>query len=384
MSLETLTPPDILESAPPEPKVGRAPAHRKPRFPNSENFQATLKRRVEEYFQTTGKSKRDSVSLYVKAAVIILWLAASYLMLVFLPVPLWGVILLSLSLALAAAGVGFNIQHDGGHQAFSEKKIVNKFTAFTLDLLGGSSYIWNHKHNINHHSFANIHGHDDDFEVGPLARMCPHQKHYWFHRFQHYYMWILYGFISLKWQLFDDFYNLAKAKIGEAPFPRPKGRDLMLFVVGKIFFFTLVFVIPSFYHPFWKVALFYAAISFTQGVVLAVIFQLAHVVEEADFPLPDDATYRMENEWMIHQIETTVDFSQKNPLITWFAGGLNYQVEHHLFPRISHVHYPELAKIVEATCKEFGVQYNTHKTFWSSLRSHFRLLKQLGRAKAEG
>lgn len=377
--MATTTTPDTAHSQQTSAALRRA---QKPRFEPTQGFQHALKSRVDEYFSSRGIDKRDSKALYVKAAIIMAWFFASWAILVFLPVfvptPLWAALLMAASLGLAMAAVGFNIQHDGGHGAFSNNKAVNRVTALTMDLVGASSYIWNYKHNQLHHTYTNIEGHDDDINLGVLGRLCNHQPRLWFHKFQHIYVWFLYGFITPKWHLVDDFVNMAKAKIGDHSFPRAKGWDMAVFLGGKALFFTLMFVIPAFFHKWWIVGLFYLFATYLEGIVLSIVFQLAHVVEEADFPLPDEATNRMENEWMIHQIETTVDFARDSALLNWYVGGLNFQVEHHLFPNISHVHYPELSKIVEQTCTEYGVKYAAHPTFWQSVKSHYSLLKQFG------
>ena len=317
--------------------------------------------------------------MYVKTAIILTWFFSSYAFLVFAPLPIWAGIMTSVSLALAAAAVGFNIQHDGNHGAYSGNTRINSLMALTLEMLGGSSYIWSYKHNKMHHTYANIHGHDDDIDLGFLGRLCPHQKRLPFHRYQHFYIWGLYGFLQIKWAFFDDFRDAIRGRIGKLSFPRPKGLNLLIFLGGKLFFFSLVFLIPAFFHPFWVVCLFYLLTSCTIGVITSVIFQLAHCLEEADFPEPDPQSLQMKNEWMIHQIETTVNFARKNHLLNWYAGGLNFQIEHHLFPRISHVHYPALSEIVENTCREFGVGYFAHPTFLSSLRSHYLFLQKMGR-----
>src|SRR5262245_54200064 len=127
--------------------------------------------------------------MYVKTSVLLLWLAASYVALVFLPITAWQAILLAVSLGCAMAMVGFNVQHDGGHRAYSKRRLVNRLMAFSLDVLGGSSYFWNYKHNIAHHTYPNVLGADDDIYLGPLGRLSPHERRYWFHRFQHIYMW---------------------------------------------------------------------------------------------------------------------------------------------------------------------------------------------------
>lgn len=352
---------------------------KKIRFPGSDGFQPVLKSRVNAYFASLDKSPRDSVRMYVKTAIILTWFFSSYAFLVFAPLPIWAGIMTSVSLALAAAAVGFNIQHDGNHGAYSGNRRINSLMALTLEMLGGSSYIWSYKHNKMHHTYANIHGHDDDIDLGFLGRLCPHQKWLPFHRYQHFYIWGLYGFLQIKWAFFDDFRDVIRGRIGKLSFPRPKGLNLLIFLGGKLFFFSLVFCIPAFFHPFWVVCLFYLLASCALGLIISVIFQLAHCLEEADFPVPEPQSLQMKNEWMIHQIETTVNFARKNHLLNWYIGGLNFQIEHHLFPRISHVHYPALSEIVENTCREFGIGYFAQPTLLSSLKSHYLFLYKMGR-----
>ncbi len=184
----------------------------------------------------------------------------------------------------------------------------------------------------------------------------------------------------MKWQLIDDFRDVITGRKGGHRLARPRGWDLATFIVGKVVFFTLAFVIPLLLHPVWAVLLFYVAASLVQGVALGVVFQLAHCVEEATFPLPREDTGRMEAEWAVHQVETTVNFARGNWLLSWYVGGLNFQIEHHLFPQICHVNYPALAPLVEETCREFGLRYSAHKTFRAGVASHFRWLRRMGRA----
>jgi linoleoyl-CoA desaturase len=248
----------------------------------------------------------------------------------------------------------------------------------TLDLLGASSYVWARKHNSIHHSFANITGHDDDIDISLLGRLSPHQPRLKFHRLQHFYLWVVYGLLPIKWQLVTDFRHVIIGRIGAHRLPRPKGKDLAVFVGGKLLFILLAFVIPLTLHSVWNVVLVYLAVAYVQGVLLSVVFQLAHCVEEAEFPMPREDTGRMESAWAVHQVETTVDFARHNRLLCWFTGGLNFQIEHHLFPQICHVHYPRLAILVEATCREFGLRYAEHKTLLAGLLSHFRWLRRMG------
>lgn len=348
------------------------------KFGHGNEFQQELRRRVDEFFRTTGRRQRDCWQLYLKTAIFLASLATSYVLLVFVAETWWQAWPLTVVLGLTIAGIGFNIQHDGGHHAFSDRRWINKLMSMTLDLLGGSSYIWSQKHNSIHHTYANISGHDDDINIGLLGRLSPHQRRLKIHRLQHFYLWALYGFLPLKWQLYDDFHDVILGRVGEIRIPRPKGWDLVTFIAGKAIFFSFALVIPLMLHPVWVVLLFYVAGSFVQGVVLSVVFQLAHCVQEATFPQPEKTTGRIEAPWAVHQVETTVDFARGNWLLSWFIGGLNFQIEHHLFPRICHVNYPALSKVVEETCRELGVNYTANPTLRAGLASHFRWLRQMG------
>ncbi len=352
------------------------------KFAAGSEFLSVLRGRVDDYFSTTGRPQRDCPQMYVKTAIIFTWLATSYVMLVFLASTWWQALPLAISLGLAMAAVGFNIQHDGGHQAYSNYPLTNKLMALTLDLLGGSSYAWDRKHNSIHHTYTNITGHDEDINLGFLGRLSPHQKRLKIHRLQHFYLWALYGFMTIKWQLYDDFRDILSGRIHGHSFARPKGWDLTVFIVGKLVFFSVAFVIPMLLCEVWAVLLVYVAAAFVQGVTLSVVFQLAHCVEGADFPMPEGKTDRIENTWAVHQVETTVDFARQSRLVSWYTGGLNFQIEHHLFPRICHINYPEISKIVEKTCREFGITYMANKSFLAGVASHFRWLRRMGMSDA--
>ena len=348
------------------------------KFGAGTEFLSVLRGRVDDYFSTTGRPRRDCPQMYVKTAIIFTWLTTSYITLVFVASTWWQTLPLVISLGLAMAAVGFNIQHDGGHQAYSNYPLINKLTALTLDLLGGSSYAWDRKHNSIHHTYTNITGHDGDINLGFLGRLSPHQKRLKFHRLQHFYLWVLYGFMAIKWQVYDDFRDVLIGRIHGQSFARPKGGDLIVFIVGKLVFFSVAFVIPMILCEAWAVLLCYFVAAFVQGVTLSVVFQLAHCVEDADFPMPERGTQRIENAWAIHQVETTVNFARQNRLVAWFTGGLNFQIEHHLFPRICHLNYPAISMLVEETSREFGVAYAAHESFSSGVVSHFRWLRQMG------
>lgn len=351
------------------------------KFSGSDRFLRELRKRVDAYFERTGRSRRDCPQMYFKTASIMAWFVSAYVLLLFVAHSWWLVLPLAVMLGLSMAAIGFNIQHDGGHKAYSERRWVNRMMALTLDLIGGSSYLWDWKHNSIHHTYPNVSGYDDDINIGVLGRLSPQDKHLWFHRLQGIYLWMLYGFLSMKWHLVDDFYNVAVGHIGGHKIPRPKGRDLLVFIGGKVVFFSLAFAIPMLLHPIWAVLLVYAIAAFVSGIVLSVVFQLAHCVGEAEFPVPVDVNGKphIDSDWAVHQVQTTVDFARGNPILCWFLGGLNFQVEHHLLNKICHVHYPALSKVVEETCREFGVKYRAHRSIFSAIGSHFRWLVLMGK-----
>lgn len=345
-------------------------------------FQRELRTRVNAYFLRTGQRRRDVATWYLKAATILVTFAVSYALLVFVASAWWQAIPLTVVLALSVAGIGFNIMHDGGHKAVSRHRAVNRLMAHSLDMVGGSSYLWHWKHGVLHHNYANITGYDMDVTLGALARFTPHQPLHTHQRWQHWYVWILYGLLAIKWQFYDDFKVLLSGKIGPHRIPRPRGADLVMLLVGKLVFVVLAFVIPLTLHSLWVFVPFYLLFAVVLGFILSVVFQLAHTVEEASFPAVPEGAHSVESAWAVHQVQTTVNFCHGNRVVTWLLGGLNYQIEHHLFPEISHCNYPALSQVVKLACAEFGLTYNEHASFWAGLRSHARWLRRLGRIEA--
>ncbi|HEY1685226.1 MAG TPA: acyl-CoA desaturase [Tepidisphaeraceae bacterium] len=374
----------------PEPSVISQDENHKPagpmKFNGSDRFIRELRKRVDAYFEQTGCPRRDCPKMYFKTASILAWFIGAYILLLFFIHTWWLIVPLAMILGLSMAAIGFNIQHDGSHKGYSNRQWVNKTMAMTLDLMGGSSYMWNWKHNSIHHTYPNVDGQDDDINIGCLGRLSPQQPRYRFHRFQGIYLWLLYGFLAIKWHLFDDFCHLAMGRIGNHTIPRPKGFDLLTFIGGKVLFFSMAFVIPMLLHPWWAVLATYAVAAFTCGVVLSVVFQLAHCLGEAEFPVAvvsADGQSRLQTEWAVHQVQTTVNFARNNRLIGWYVGGLNFQIEHHLFHKICHIHYPALSKVVEEACQEFGIRYQSHPTFFSAVASHYQWLKLMGKPQLQ-
>jgi linoleoyl-CoA desaturase len=351
------------------------------KFPPHSDLRAALTEQVEGYLKRNGLSAQGGARMAWKSACVVAWWLASYLLLVFWAASWWQAILAAISLSLSVAAVGFNIQHDGGHGAYSKRKLGNRISALALDLVGGSSYIWHFKHNVLHHHGTNVEGVDDDLDPGPLLRFAETQPRRWIHRYQHYYIWFLYMFLPIKWQWFDDFRNLSFGSVGGQPFPRPKGWNLVALLAGKVVFFGWALVLPLLLHPVGSVLALYAFCCLVTGVTLGTVFQLAHCVEEAAHCTVPAAREKLSRPWAEHQLATTVDFAPRNRWLGWYLGGLNLQVEHHLFPGISHLHYPALAPIVRSVCAEHGIRHLSHDTMFSALRSHGRFLRRIGRGE---
>ncbi|MCA9678411.1 MAG: acyl-CoA desaturase [Kofleriaceae bacterium] len=352
----------------------------RPRFAPDNGFRKRLDERVAAYFADTGRSPHGGWRMRLKTASMLAWFGASYAFLVFVASTWWQGVLGATSLAFAIAGIGFSIMHDANHDAYSKHKLVNRLLERTLDMLGASSYIWRWKHNVFHHTYTNVEGADNDIHLLPFARLAPTQPRRRIHRFQHLYMWALYGFTVYHMHFTEDFLNVKRGKVGPHHFPRPRGLRLFEVFASKAFVLAWSLAIPMFFHTWWVVLAFYASLWFAVGIILGVVFQVAHCHDEAPFPEPDPVTNRIDNAWAIHQVETTADFAPHNPLITWYVGGLNFQIEHHLFPKICHVHYPRLAGIVQDVCTEFGVRYTQFPSFVSAVASHGRMLRRMGTA----
>lgn len=338
-----------------------------------------LKKRVDEYFNQSGKNRWGDWKIFLKTGILLSSLVGMYIWLVFFTPGILLSLLLCVLLGLTLAGVGFNVMHDGAHGSFSKYPWLNNMMGHTLNLMGGDVHLWKTKHNMIHHSFTNIEGLDDDIDIQPVMRISKQQKRLWIHRFQHIYAFIFYALNYLFWVFYFDFYKYFTGKIGETPIKKyTLGQHISFWVTKAVYLFTFI-ALPMMMVGVIPVLVGYGVVTMVCGTVIAFVFQLAHVVEEAEFPVPEQGKTAMNTEWAVHQIQTTSNFATGNKLVHWFTGGLNHQVEHHLFPRISHIHYPALNKIVKETCEKFGITYNEHRTVLQAVRSHVVHLREIGR-----
>jgi linoleoyl-CoA desaturase len=322
---------------------------------NSNTFHQELKKRVNQYFEDKKKAATGNFGLYFKAAFFFLSYIGLYVHLVFFTPPVWLAVIECVLLGGFTAAIGFNVMHDGGHGSFSKSKAWNKVAAISVNFLGASHILWSMKHNIIHHTYTNIDGVDDDIEIKPYLRMCASQKRYKIHRFQHYYVWFLYSTLHILWIFMLDYNKYFTKKIGSVPIKKMSVKEHLGFWAAKILYAFFFVALPIYLLGFgtWLVGFLIA--TMVTGFIISVVFQLAHTVEETAFPIPEGDTNKIENEWAIHQVQTTANFATKNRLISWLVGGLNFQIEHHLFPKISHVHYPAISKIIKQTCEDFNI-----------------------------
>jgi linoleoyl-CoA desaturase len=342
-------------------------------------FYTSLKASVNKYFTHTEKRKTGNIRLYTKTVVLILAAIAFYAILLWPPLAPLARVAASVLLGFTLASIGFNVMHDANHGSYSSRKWVNRVLGLSLNALGGNDFIWKQKHNIIHHTYTNIDGVDDDIAKSPFIRMCSSQPWVPAHRLQHLYTPVLYALSSMIWILFQDFLKYFNKKIVNTPLSRMSAADHFIFWISKVLYLLFYIAIPIAVIGWQSWLLFFLSMHIGLGLTLSLIFQLAHVVEETEFDVATGDQKQIENEWAIHQVKTTANFSPNNPVISWFVGGLNYQIEHHLFPRISHIHYPALSKLVQAECKAFNLPYNSLPTFRTAVISHFRVIKMLGK-----
>ncbi len=351
---------------------------------NGEGFYEACKKKVEAYFVDNNIDKQANAAMITKSVLIMLMYLLPYGVMVsgvfagnlFLLYSMWFL------MGLGMTGIGCSIMHDSNHGSYSKNKTLNKILGRVIILVGGYHVTWKIQHNILHHTYTNIEGLDDDIDAGVLLRFSPNSKKYFMHRFQHVYAWFLYGLLTLQWATIKDFkqvYDYHKKDLLKKE-KRTLTSALLEVTVYKIIYYAFIMAVPILITGIaWQhVLIGFFIMHFTSGLLLSAIFQLAHVMEECEFPNPDEQR-KMQNNWAIHQLLNTANFSPKSKVMSWFIGGLNRQIEHHLFPHICHIHYKEVAKIVKQTALEYKLPYYEQPTFAHALLHHGKMLKKMGK-----
>lgn len=354
-----------------------------PSFPARDGnaFLADLRAAVDRYFADRRLSSKAGRGMVLKTIALLAVTFGPYLLIVTEAVPPLAMLGLAVVMGLGIAGIGFAVAHDAIHGAYSERPRVNALIGSSMDLIGGSSYMWKITHNVIHHTYTNIHGTDEDLAVSPLLRLSPHAPRRWFHRWQHWYALGLYGLTTMFWVFIKDWKYLLARDLGPYKDKRHAARDVAGMLLGKAFYYGWSVVLPFVVIdlPWWQVALGILVVHLTAGVTLGIVFQLAHVVEATSHPEPD-AGGAMPQSWVVHELATTANFAPGNRFLSWYVGGLNFQVEHHLFPKVCSQHYPAIAPIVRDLAAQHGLPYHSNPTFREAVRSHLRTLRTFGAA----
>jgi len=348
-------------------------------------FFRTLNKRVNTYFKENNIARTGNWKLHIKSIIMFSIYLTPYFLLLTLQLPGWVQLLLTIVMGIGMAGVGMNVMHDANHGSYSSKKWVNKVMGSSMYILAGNVYNWQVQHNVLHHTFTNIHGHDEDIDAGSVLRFSKHDKWRRIHKFQQYYSIFLYGLLTLNWVISSDFKQTKRylsKKLSYGKLPKPITQWSIL-IITKMIYVGIWIVIPVLFFgiAWWKILIGFFIMHYVAGLILSVVFQLAHVVEETEMIIPDK-TGSIKNTWAIHQLFTTVNFSTKNKIVNWFTGGLNHQVEHHIFPNISHIHYKKISAIVKNTALEFNLPYKEYDTTRKALLSHFKHLRHMGHRPA--
>ena len=344
-------------------------------------FTATLIKNVNDYFKEKGISTKGNLKMIFKSVAIVAMYVAPFIVMLMVSLPNWAIFPLSILMGIGMACVGMGVMHDAAHGSFSKRLWLNNLFGCFMYGIGGNAFNWKIQHNILHHTYTNIGGFDEDINPKGVLRLSKQTILKRAHRFQHIYAFFLYCLMTLA-RIVNEFGQLIR--YNKAGFTKLQGstskKEMVKLIFGKIIYLFVILGLPLIFsnYSWWLIILGFLTMHFVAGIFMTTVFQMAHLVEEAEQPSPNEQGI-INNEWTIHELETTANFSRKSRLFGWMIGGLNYQIEHHLFPNICHVHYKAISPIVERTAKEFGLRYNENRTFFNAIGSHVRMLRALGR-----
>jgi linoleoyl-CoA desaturase len=348
---------------------------------NHQAFTEELNSRVNLYFKERRISPKGNTRLYFKALIMVGIYLGAFGIILSISLPIWWALVLAIIMGIGEAGIGMSVMHDGAHGSFSDLPWVNKLATSTIVILGSNAVNWKIQHNFLHHRFTNIYGYDQDIQTKAVIRLCDHAPLKGYHRYQYIYTFFFYGLMTLS-KLVGDFPQLRQfTQEGLTTDQHINSKtELIKLIFIKTTYLVTFIGLPIWLtdYSWWQVLLGFFIMHFTAGMIMSTIFQMAHVVEGAEQPLLDDNGI-IHTEWTVHQLRTTSDFAQDNAFLNWYAGGLNFQIEHHLFQHISHVHFQKIAPIVRDLAEKYNIPYNVKPSFYKALHSHVLRLKELGR-----
>ena len=347
------------------------------------DFGVTLNKRVNEYFKSEGIERHGNSAMVFKTAFMLSLYIVPYVLIVTGVLRgTWALLPWAMVMGFGIAGIGLSVMHDANHGAYSGHSWLNDLIGYSLNLMGATSFNWKIQHNVLHHSYTNVFDEDEDISPRGALRLAPQSEWKPVHRFQHIYAWVLYGLMTIVWVVHKDFSRLNKYRRNGLLKAQKSTllKEWAILLATKAIFIGYMVILPAMVTPllWWQVLIGVLVMHYVAGFVLAIIFQPAHVIEGTEYPEADDNRC-LENNWAVHQLLTTTNFANKSRLLSWYVGGLNFQIEHHLFPNVCHVHYRNISAIVQRTAADFNLPYKSYPTFWTALTAHGRQLRELGR-----
>lgn len=353
---------------------------------NTTDFHKELQKRVNSYFKENNISKYANTNMVLKTIFMIALYLVPFVLVLTVIESTWLAMIMWIVMGFGMAGIGLSIMHDANHGAYSKNQKVNKLLGNLLNLVGGSDVNWRVQHNVLHHTYTNVTGMDEDIDSGILMRFSPQQEYRKGHRLQFIYAWFLYGLMTIMWVTTKDYqqYSRYKKKGLLKTQGISEGMILSKLIISKVMYLVITIVLPIIFSPisWWVTVLFFLMMHFVAGLTLAMIFQPAHVIPASEFAEPHPETGIIETDWAVNQLLNTANFAPNSKLFSWYVGGLNYQIEHHLFPNICHIHYKKISRIVQETAFEYNLPYYSYKTFTKAVAEHAKLLYELGKKPA--
>jgi linoleoyl-CoA desaturase len=358
-----------------------------PKFSRRTNpgFSKTLRSRVKTHFKTKSRSRNANNTMVVKTVIMItLFFVPLTILITGTVTSAWMLFLLYIMSGFGMAGIGMCVMHDAIHGSYSKNRTINKLLGYTFNLIGANATIWKIQHNVLHHTYTNIDHADDDLNAPFFLRFSPHARHYWLHKFQHIYVWFFYGISTISWVTTKDFIRLRRyRKMGFLSKKHEFSKALYGMIAWKIVYFAYAIILPMLIVPqsWLLILLAFLCMHFVTGLLVSLVFQIAHIMPNTEFPLPNE-TGTIEDDWYAHQFATTTNFSPNSKILFWLIGGLNYQIEHHVLPDVCHVHYKDLTNIVANVAREFGLPYHVKETLFQAISDHVKMLRMLGKKPA--
>jgi linoleoyl-CoA desaturase len=347
---------------------------------NQKLFAKELRQNVTAYFKENNISPKGGFLMYLKTISVYALYIFPFIAILYFNLAFWPSFFLFIVIGIGTAGVGMSVMHDALHNSYSKHKWVNKAMGFSMYIIGSNVFNWKIQHNIFHHAYTNIDGLDEDIQPRWIMRFSEQSPLKPIHKFQHLYSLPLYTMMTFSMLLGDLPQLIGYYKVGlmKQHLGNPI-KEFPIMIGVKLIYLFVAIGLPILFTDlsWWQVLIAFVAMHMVAGFIFSLVFQMAHIVEGVAQPVPNNNKVT-DNEWAVHQLLTTANFAPKNHLLNWYVGGLNYQVEHHLFPNICHMHYPAISKIVEKTASKYGIPYIQNPTLWSAIKSHIKRLKELG------